>query len=454
MSDSARRFSLLALLSSLQLVLGYATVSAQSRPSLATEVTTPLYSSARPAAVLVEKRLPSDAPERSDAIATRRTSTIDTNTRWQFVSRESIAIDSSIIRLGDVIRPLEPDMVSWLRLSQSTIGLMPADGGDAKISRDRLANMIAGANATPLRIKIYGPETIVVQRAPHETTQATVPVAYQEEPISPSSTQAADQPAIATVATASFDDQSSSSPIRTAKRIDSDITDRLEDWVRISVRNQFQEIHSGFDYEVKFDPAEFGTLEKTQGIREFVFLDPPPVWSHDNADSVDCRVRLLGRAGLDDCEGIVRLTFHPRTSVVTARRSLRRGHRVTTSDLQYEPYAVEGVSLPADVVGSPDELIDLEVVGLVRAGVALTRSDFAAPRVIRRGELVEVQVGGGGVRVTTAAKALADGATGELIEIETLQPKKRLLAKVISSALVEIITQAPRVAAQSKRPTR
>jgi len=129
---------------------------------------------------------------------------------------------------------------------------------------------------------------------------------------------------------------------------------------------------------------------------------------------------------------------------------MRRGQTVTLHDLQYEPYSVEGVGLPADVVSTPEELVGLEVVGLVRSGVALTRDAFAAPRVVRRGELLEVQVGGGGVRVTTGAKALADGAVGELIEIETLQPKRRLLAKVVNSSLVEIITRAPRVQAEPK----
>jgi flagella basal body P-ring formation protein FlgA len=150
---------------------------------------------------------------------------------------------------------------------------------------------------------------------------------------------------------------------------------------------------------------------------------------------------------LEACEGIARVTFTPRPAIVTARNSLRRGHWVTAGDLQYEPYAVETISLPVDAVLSPDDLIGLEVVGLVRPGVVLSPSAFVAPRVIRRGDLLEIRVGGGGVHVTTAAKALGDGAVGELIEIETLQPKRRLLARVVNSTLVEIITRAPQVRA-------
>ncbi|TWT91919.1 flagellar basal body P-ring formation chaperone FlgA [Neorhodopirellula pilleata] len=416
-----------------------------ARPSVAGEVTTPLYSSARPSSVMIEKREPPSAPEsdtasgRTPTVATRRTSTIDESTRWQFVSRENIVVDRPIIRLADVVRPLEPDLVAWARLGQSTIGLMPADGGDAKVSRDRLAQLIAGANATPGRIKIYGPDTIVVQRA------RTIPAAYEESTASVDESTVSDSSLAQTAYQVAPDLMTSSET-----PLDTETRERLEQWVRVGVRSQFRDLDESFRYDVHFEPSEFGTLENIQGIRQFVFLDPAPIWSHESNESVKCRVRLLGRAGSEDCEGIVRLTFHPRPAIVTARHSLRRGQTVTLHDLQFEPYSVDGVSLPADVVAAPEELVGLEVIGLVRSGVALTRSAFAAPRVVRRGELLEVQVGGGGVRVTTGAKALADGAVGELIEIETLQPKRRLLAKVVNSSLVEIITRAPRVEAEPK----
>ena len=443
-----KKFPLPCLLAAFACLCQASVASAQStgRPSLASEVITPLYSSARPSSIVIEKREPVTAPANVSQSRTasesrttnRHTSTIDESTRWQFVSRENISIDRPIIRLADVVRPLEPDLVAWSRLGQSTIGLMPADGGDAKVSRDRLAQLIAGANATPGRIKIYGPDTIVVQRA------RTIPVAYEKANVS-----------------ADWSTGSDSSVAKTAYEVDSDLIpsdtpldpetrDRLEQWVRVGIRNQFGDLHEAFRYDVHFEPNELGTLEKIQGIRQFVFLDPAPVWSHGSVESVKCRVRLLGRAGTEDCEGIIRMAFHPRPAIVTARHSMRRGQTVTLHDLQYEPYAVEGVNLPVDIVATPDELVGLEVVGLVRSGVALTHNAFAAPRVVRRGELLEVQVGGGGVRVTTGAKALADGAVGELIEIETLQPKRRLLAKVVSSSLVEIITRAPRVEAESK----
>ncbi|MCR9208583.1 MAG: flagella basal body P-ring formation protein FlgA, partial [bacterium] len=91
-----------------------------------------------------------------------RSQTIDADTRWQFTAIENASTSSPIIRLRDVVRPLQANFAAWPRLADATVGLMPLDGSAAKISRDRLADLIVGGQATAGRIKIYGGETIVV----------------------------------------------------------------------------------------------------------------------------------------------------------------------------------------------------------------------------------------------------------------------------------------------------
>ncbi|MCM2370452.1 flagellar basal body P-ring formation chaperone FlgA [Aporhodopirellula aestuarii] len=393
------------------------------------EMVTPLYSSHRGSISLV----PNVAPESSDT--SPRVGMIDENTKWQFVSRESITLHGSLIRLKDVIRPLEPNLVAWQRLADSTIGLMPVDGSDAKISRDRLAQLIARAEATPSRIKIYGPETIVVRQSSAPLT-ANAPkiirTGYSSEQGS---------------ASVEIEPMSGSETIDDAD-IDHELVERLQQYVLATIRNQFRDIYESFEIEITFDPEQLDQLKETQGVRHLSFVDEVPAWSHEMVDPVVVRARIHGRAVREDCKGIANLTLKPYPGVVTARQSLQRGQRVSAGDLHYQPYSNKGISLPADVVRRPEDIIDMEVVGLIRGGVPLSQSGFAPPRVIRRGDLLEVQVGGGGIRVTTAAKSLSDGAIGDLIEIETLSPKRRLLAKVVHSSLVEIMTQAPHVRAE------
>lgn len=224
--------------------------------------------------------------------------------------------------------------------------------------------------------------------------------------------------------------------------------ERLQTYLLAMIRNQHREIVENFQVQIEFDADQLAALSETQGIREIAFLDELPVWSHTMQETVEVRVRVSGRSISKEPQGIAKLKLTAYPAIVAARGPLRRGQRVTNGDLQYLPHSAQAGPLPSDVVQRPEDIVDLEVVGLVRGGVALSLAAFAAPRVVRRGDLLEVQVGGGGVRVTTGAKALGDGAVNDLIEIETLSPKRRLLARVVHSSLVEIITQAPRVRAE------
>jgi flagella basal body P-ring formation protein FlgA len=47
--------------------------------------------------------------------------------------------------------------------------------------------------------------------------------------------------------------------------------------------------------------------------------------------------------------------------------------------------------------------------------------------------------------VATSAKSLSKGAAGDLIAVETLEPRKKIIARVARSGLVEIFTRPPRV---------
>ncbi len=418
------------------LLFAFGTHAVLAQPPLTNEITTPLYSSNRS----VIQPIPNRA---SHAYSSGpRVETIDAETRWQFVTRESIVVESSIIRLRDVIRPLQPDLTSWKRLAESTIGLMPADGGDAKISRDRLADLIARAEATPERIKIFGPETIVVRRS----TQRHPVLANGSAPNS-TVTDASDSPTNTMNAVYQEPLHEQFNNDDHTPSIDPDVLERMQTYVIAMLRNEQRELYEGFEIHVAFDQTSVESLSKIQGIRQLAFLDEVPLWSHHSPEPRTARIRIHGRAIDEDCQGTATLTLKPFPGIVTTRDSMRRGQVVHEGDLQYQPYSGNAGSLPVDVVADPSDIVGQEVTGLVRGGAALSLSAFAPPRVIRRGDLLEVAVGGGGVRVTTGAKAMADGAMGELIEIETLSPKRRLLAKVVDSSLVEILTQPTQVRA-------
>src|SRR6056297_799956 len=127
--------------------------------------------------------------------------------------------------------------------------------------------------------------------------------------------------------------------------------------------------------------------------------------------------------------------------VVATARVLRRGDIVSASDLQLEPVpphrSTDGLLIDMqNVVGK-------EVKSGLSKGRPLRADDIGSPTLVRRGDLVEVSVIGGSIIVRTSARAVQDGAAGDLIQIETQQPRRRLLARVASSGAVEIITRPP-----------
>ncbi|WDQ16811.1 flagellar basal body P-ring formation chaperone FlgA [Rhodopirellula sp. P2] len=373
--------------------------------------------------------------------------TIDANTRWQFTAIENASTGSPIIRLRDVVRPLHANMAAWPRLADATVGLMPLDGTPAKISRDRLADLIVGGQATAGRIKIYGNQTIVVHAVQNSPpTEAGNTHSLAAQPVS-AFRESIDNTYVAhAMLDAPAASESVSSPTSApGDELDFETRERLSHWVQLGLKNQFRDLPDAFDYEASFITQEVGPLTEMQGIREIRFLDPIPTWSAESSSPITCRLKIDARSRVDDCEGIIRVTFTPKPAVVVARRPLQRGHRVGPGDVHLQPSPVTDLS--GDQVMDVNEVIGMEVVGLIRADVPLRPSDFAAPRLVRRGDLVEVQVTGGGIRVTTTAKALGDGAQNELIEIETLSPKRRLLAKVVEPSVVEIVTQPNRVLA-------
>lgn len=367
---------------------------------------------------------------------------IDASTRWEFTVIENAVVDSPIIRVGDILRPIRRDFAAWSRLSGATVGLMPLDGSPAKISRDRLANLIAAGQATPARIKLHGSALIQVQRVA-STFGTNGPESHPPRP------DPRQSPTVHSVGYRDAVKRPSAAKPETANSspVDADVAARLDQWIRLGIRNGYRDLADAFEFSIELRADEIGSLGQLQGIREIEFIDVPPVWSvglTQSPEPVVTRIRVHGRAGTEMCQGIATVHWVPQRPVVMATASMRRGQRVGPEDVQHQPAPIGQVDEAGDWVLIPDDIIGMEVTGQIRLGTPLRTGDFTAPRLVRRGDLLEVRVSGGGVRVTTTAKSFGEGAAGDLVEIETIQPRRRLLARVVDSSIVEIVTQPHR----------
>lgn len=344
--------------------------------------------------------------------------TIDAETRWGFRAISPVTVGSPIIRLGDVVRPLDPNMAGWQRLRRAPIGLVPINGQPMTIRRDRLAQAIHDAEATPLAIDWVGPTEIkVVYRKMDAAEKA------RQTSATPGITQVAYEAPAATYAAAS---QPPLSEVA-AKRV--------IDWIELAMERLLPSVAEKYRLEIDHRQAGLTPLRHISGVTA--------ISAREQAHEGQCRFQLVGRSGDGPVETEIEITLSEHPTVVVPRRSLPRGHRIEANDLKLKPIPEE--ELDPSFVNDPEELIGLEVRGVVRVNHPILRGNVGAPILVHRGDLIEVRVLGGGIVVTTNAKSLGDGAASDEIDIETLQPRVRKRARVVQPGLVEIVTRAPKV---------
>lgn len=333
--------------------------------------------------------------------------TIDAGTRWTLRTVSPVTVSSPIVRLGDVVQPLDPNVAGWQRLLRSPVGLVPLGGQTMTIERARLARAIQDTEATPRHIDWLGPDTIQV------TLQAG-----QRQPSAV--VQAAHLDASAAPATAAI----------TATE-----AERLLYWIQLALERQLPAVAKA--YKIELNPRQ-PELEGLRSIAGVTGIEP-----RGEVGPGRCRFHVVARSTAGPVDTDIELTLHAHPIVVVARQSLPRGHRLQAGDLASKPLPQDDFA--PDLVVDAEAVIGLEVRGPVRANQPLRHGDLGAPTLIHRGDLIEVRVVGGGITVTTNAKAISSGGASDPIEVETLQPRRRLLARVVQPGLVEIVSRAPRV---------
>lgn len=354
-----------------------------------------------------------------------RPSSVDSKTRWAFRALSPVTVHTSIVRLGDVALPLDPDMAGWQRLSRSVIGLVPLGGEAMTIDRERLGQAITSAEATARTIEWIGAEQIVVQfRKSHEPSNDS-PVIQTSGFSTPSMGQQNDRHS------ALIPNVDANLP-----QADPVLIKRLIYWIELAIGRLYPNVNESF--AVSIDPKQnsLRILQHASGV-DHVEL------SNEAVDDGNYRVSVTGRSKHGPIQANIEIVLQAHPRAIVSRASYRRGHRFQSQDLTTRPVPEEQWN--DRFVTSPDELIGMEAKGTIRENVPITRELIGRPILIRRGDRVEVRVIGGGVDVTTNGRAMEEGSESDLIEVETLEPRKKLIARIAGPGLVEILTRPPRV---------
>ena len=497
-------------------------------------------------------------------------------------SRESVALTSNLIRLGDVVEPVDPDMPGWSDIARLGIGLVPVDGTEMVIERDRLEPFIHSGQKRPLLIRWIGPQkTKVCCQARSGTLQETAMAGGDPHPVLGRTVSAS---GILRASATSHPDgllnraNKKSVTQRSIANVDNQYLMRVKRWIVAAFASSGDNRFDRYDFRVadvekirptkrSLDIAILGTgfLQVTDPVtkgRQYVpagaldidvngdlvvvseptsmplypavnipkdaqsiriksdgsiearvgdmvrwktigkivvnaqlpdrrdvnqatvmlasatrpasetradaslgswqvlqgFLELPSHEAYQDFESIagveavtclhrlregSCKFRLQGRGVDGPIDLILDLDLTAKPLVVAPKKSYPRGHRLAAHDLQLIP--IEKGETDEKQFASLQQLVGMEVSKSLRLNRPILRTDVRHPTVVRRGDLLDLRVVGAGIVITTPAKALEDGPINGLVEIETLRPRKRKIARVVASGVVEILSRPPEV---------
>lgn len=130
--------------------------------------------------------------------------------------------------------------------------------------------------------------------------------------------------------------------------------------------------------------------------------------------------------------------------IVVSKRAMRRDEVITADSLTYAPLPTKTTAAPENYFTDISQLIGQQLRRSVTTGQPLETQFVGDPTVVTRGELVEVESVAGGIVVRTSGRATASGAVGDLIDIELLPAKTRILATVVEPLRVRVAAVAAR----------
>jgi flagella basal body P-ring formation protein FlgA len=359
-------------------------------------------------------------------------------------------VASPLIRLRDVAAPLGTPSAWWDRAGGVVIGMMPIDGGEMVIERDRL-NIAIDQDASIPPIGWSGPSTVRVKLVPPKAN----PLAGSKlSPIVSNPVQQTDASTVrgdlsATSATAPMqagvvdaNDAFASNATVSAKVPVSDLpplnspdSDRIIRLIQFAIDRADLSLRDVYDIEIDPDQIALRTLAEIRRIDRIEFITRPT--------EGQVPATIFGMTTRNPISQTLEVRFITRPMVVVPRDNLRRGQVITAADLTLIP-APRGYPLESAITKIED-VVDMQVVNALPKDRPIASSSITRPVLIERGDLVEVHVVGGGVTVATSARSLSKGAAGDLIAVETLEPRKKIIARVARSGLVEVFTRPPRV---------
>ncbi len=108
--------------------------------------------------------------------------------------------------------------------------------------------------------------------------------------------------------------------------------------------------------------------------------------------------------------------------------NLQNGYIITKNDIEY--ISIKEREYSKDMIVDADALVGMTARRIVLADRPVRKSDLIAPQVVERGSIVNMSLANSIMQITTQAKALQNGATGDIIRVVNTASNQTLQARV------------------------
>lgn len=123
-------------------------------------------------------------------------------------------------------------------------------------------------------------------------------------------------------------------------------------------------------------------------------------------------------------------------AVLVLARPLVAGQTIAAADLEQRPQQTARAAQALLV--DPAQAVGRVARRHLQAGSVLSQNDLHAEQLVRRGQQVDLLIRRGSVEVRVGARALRDGALGDLIAVENLSSRKTVQGVVAADGTVVV----------------
>ncbi|MGE0082156.1 MAG: flagellar basal body P-ring formation chaperone FlgA [Thiohalomonadaceae bacterium] len=122
--------------------------------------------------------------------------------------------------------------------------------------------------------------------------------------------------------------------------------------------------------------------------------------------------------------------------VVVAARPLSRGSLLAAGDVEVRELDV--TALAGGYLSSPEQVVGRSLRRNVQFGAAIGPGMIELPKIIRRGERVQILARTAGMEVRMEGEALEDGAEGEVIRVRNRSSRRSVEGLVTGPGMIEV----------------